>query len=96
MREDTQRPLVGPEGADVAGFSGDGSAAGSQISAVVPWSTRLCRISAPPSCSASPCTIDKPSPVPLPIPLVVKKGSMARLSVSSSMPEPASDSDRRT
>ena len=69
---------------------------GSHSSTLVPTPLRLWILSAPPSCDASPCTIDRPSPVPLPTPFVEKKGSMARASVASSMPEPVSDTESRT
>ena len=40
--------------------------------------------------------IERPRPVPLPTPLVVEKGSVARLSVRSSMPSLLSSTDRQT
>ena len=40
--------------------------------------------------------MERPSPVPFPTPLVVKKGSVARLSVRSSMPSPLSCTERQT
>ncbi|MOA54474.1 hypothetical protein D3C78_1780930 [compost metagenome] len=71
-------------------------ATGNQSSAVVPKSFRLLRIKRPPSCSMNPCTIDSPSPVPLPTPLVVKNGSIAEASVTSSIPSPVSVTSRHT
>ena len=50
----------------------------------------LDRNSAPPDCAASPCTIERPSPVPFPRPFVEKNGSMACFSVEASMPMPLS------
>ena len=51
---------------------------GSHRSTLVPTPGLLDMVSAPPSCEARPCTIDRPRPVPLPTPLVEKKGSTAR------------------
>ena len=75
-----------------AGFD----ATGSHRVAVVPLPTWLVSWRRPPSCTTSPSTIDKPRPVPFPTGLVEKNGSMAFLSVSSSMPDPVSDRDKRT
>ena len=47
---------------------------GATISTTVPTPSWLDSSSAPPDCSAKPCTMDKPRPVPLPRPLVVKNG----------------------
>ena len=80
---------------------GDGSATacaatGSQISAVVPEPGRLRSARRPCDWAASPCTIERPSPVPLPTPLVVKNGSCARARTASSMPVPVSATDRHS
>ena len=59
---------------------------GNHSSTVVPRPTTLWTRSLPPDCPVRPSTIERPSPVPLPIPLVVKKGSVARAMVASSIP----------
>lgn len=69
---------------------------GNQSSAVVPLPLVLFKTSAPPDCSITPCTADRPRPVPLPTPLVVKNGALARASVASSMPSPVSVTERHT
>ena len=75
---------------------GAASDSGSQSSTVVPSPGWLVMRIAPPDCAATPCTIDRPSPVPLPAPLVVKNGSAARFNVAASMPAPVSDTVRQT
>ena len=93
------RTFAGTGGAAQAGHSGSGwrgSPTGNHKAAVVPWPGVLSSRKRPPHCSTMPWTIDRPRPVPLPIPFVVKNGSVARSSVSLSMPTPWSTTHRRT
>ena len=69
---------------------------GKNSSTKVPRPGRLVIRIVPPDCATSPSTIDSPSPVPRPAPFVVKNGSVARLSVTSSMPCPVSCSAIQT
>ncbi len=73
--------------------SGAAVATGSTRLAVVPLPTVLDNCSAPPSCTASPCTIDRPRPVPLPSGFDEKNGSTARFNISGGMPVPVSITD---
>ena len=69
------------------------SATGSTSVAVVPLPDVLESCSAPPSCTASPCTIDRPRPVPLPSGFDEKNGSIAFFRISGVMPLPVSMTD---
>ncbi len=61
-----------------------------------PLPLMLDRSRIPPDCAARPCTMERPRPVPFPGPLVVKNGSVARLTVASSIPSPVSETEIRT
>jgi hypothetical protein len=68
-------------------------ATGSTSVAVVPFPTVLESCNVPPSCTASPCTIDSPRPVPLPSGFDEKNGSTARFNISAVIPTPVSITD---
>ena len=78
-----------------AGLSVSGAtvATGSTSVAQVPFPTVLVSCSVPPSWTASPCTMDNPSPVPFPTCFVEKNGSIARFSISGDIPLPVSATD---
>ena len=63
---------------------------------VVPRRSSLWTAIRPPLWCTIPNTVESPSPVPLPSSLVVKKGSKICALVSASMPEPVSETIRRT
>ena len=65
-------PNQGPIGGFRVGVDGN----------TVPFPTVLASCSAPPSCTASPCTIERPRPVPLPSGFDEKNGSTARFNIS--------------
>ena len=64
---------------------------GSRMRRVVPSPIRDSISASPPDWAAKPWIWARPRPVPLPISLVVKNGSNARLTTSSGMPSPVSD-----
>ena len=66
------------------------------ISTVVPALSWLASFNVPSDWAAKPWAMDSPRPVPLPTSFVVKKGSVARASVASSMPRPISLTETQT
>ena len=68
-----------------------GALIGKSSVTVVPWPSSDVMVIDPPDCPANPFTMERPSPVPAPLGLVVKNGSMARLSTSGGIPVPWSE-----